>query len=186
MSYVFVGRPKRTGARANPTQVATTMSAPQKKRSSHFSDWTVQGTVLLHVAMHWMIFLVAVGAFLLFLEAIDGEPSDAWENMLRRHGPSVLFVLVLSPIYIRELCKLTNRFAGPMVRVRRGMHELAEGRDVAPIHFRPGDFWQELATDFNLVAERLRNSSKPGSSRPAPDGEEEDSEHELVGEHVAV
>jgi hypothetical protein len=134
--------------------------------------------------MHWLIFLVAVGAFLLFLEAIDGEPSDAWENMLRRHGPSVLFVLVLSPIYIRALCKLTNRFAGPMVRVRRGMHDLAEGRDVAPIHFRPGDFWQDLATDFNQVAERLRASRQAGSPAPSPQCEEDDCESELVGQHV--
>lgn len=157
-----------------------------KKRSTHFSDWTVQGTVLLHIAMHWLLFLVAVGAFLLFLEAIDGESSDAWENMLRRHAPSVLFVLVLSPIYIRELCKLTNRFAGPMVRVRRAMHDLAEGRAVAPIQFRPGDFWQELATDFNRVAERVQAANKPASPAPSLASEEEDSASELVTEHVAV
>jgi len=162
------------------------MPAAKKHRTTHLSDWTVQGTLLLHIALHWLIFLIAVGALLLFLEAIDGEASDAWENMLRRHGPTVFFALVLTPIYIRELCKLTNRFAGPMVRVRRAMHDLAEGRDVAPIQFRPGDFWQELATDFNRVAERVRASNHPAAPCPLPELDEETSSRELVEEHAGV
>lgn len=159
------------------------MAASKKPRNSHLSDWAVQGTVLLHIAMHWLMFLVTVGAFLLFLELVSGEPRDAWQNMLRRHGPSMLVVLVLAPIFIRELCKLTNRFAGPMVRLRRAMHDLAEGREVAPVQFRPGDFWAELATDFNRVAQRVQGSSKPAAPSPRS---HDDSPSELVAEHAGV
>lgn len=160
------------------------MAATKKSRNSHFSDWAVQGTVLLHIAVHWLLFLVFVGTFLLFIEVVDGEPRDAWENVLRRHGPSILIVLVLAPIYIRELCKLTNRFAGPMVRLRRAMRDLAEGNEVAPIQFRPGDFWQDLATDFNRVAERVKASSKPAVQ--VADRSCDDSQSELVAEQAAV
>jgi len=185
MSYVFVGRPKRALRRGRAsTQVATTMSALKKTRNTYFSDRAVQGTVLLHIAMHWLMFLFTVGAFLLFIEAVSGEPSDAWQNMLRRHGPSIVVVLVLVPIYIRELCKLTNRFAGPMVRIRRAMHDLAEGRQVAPIHFRPGDFWQDLATDFNQVAQRVQGS-KPATPTLSVCSDDHSAD-ELAEEHAVV
>ena len=77
--------------------------------------------------------------------------------MIGRHSPTVLAVLVLAPIFLRDLCKLTNRFAGPLVRLRRAMKDLADGREVAPIHFREGDFWQDLADDFNRAAERVQS-----------------------------
>ena len=57
-----------------------------------------------------------------------------------------------------------------MVRLRRSMHDLAEGRDVATIQFREGDFWQELAVDFNRVVGRVKSAQdnvEEGGSQPA-------------------
>ena len=126
----------------------------QRKRL--FVDRSVQGAILLRLIIHWVLFLFAAGAFLYFIELLGGSPRDAGKNMVSRHAPTVLAVLVLAPIFLRDLCKLTNRFAGPMVRLRRAMHDLAEGREGASIHFRDGDFWDELAVDFNRIVERVQ------------------------------
>ena len=126
------------------------------KRKKHFVDWSVQGAILLRLILHWALFVFAAGAFLYFIELVGGAPRNAGKILVARHGPTVLAVLVLAPIFLRDLCKLTNRFAGPMVRLRRAMHDLAEGRDVAPIQIRDGDFWGELAVDFDRVVDRVR------------------------------
>ena len=93
------------------------------------------------------------------IELLAGDPRDAGKNLLARHGPTLLAVLALAPILIRDLCRLTNRFAGPMVRLRRAMHDLAEGREVSPIHFRERDFWKDLVIDFNRVVERVQSTN---------------------------
>lgn len=121
---------------------------------------SVQGAILLRLVVHWALFLIAAGALLYFVELLIGHPRDAGRNLIVRHGPTALSVVVLAPIFLLDLCKLTNRFAGPMVRLRRAMHELAEGRDVAPVCFREHDFWQDLAMDFNRVIDRVQAADR--------------------------
>ena len=45
-----------------------------------------------------------------------------------------------------------------MIRLRRALHDLANGREVAPIHFRKRDFWQEMANDFNRIAKQIQST----------------------------
>lgn len=148
------------------------------KRKKHFADRSVQGAMLLRLVVHWAVFLVVAGAFLFFVELLAGTPRETGKSLASRHGPTVLAVFALAPIFLRDLCKLTNRFAGPMVRLRRAMRDLADGREVAPVQFRDGDFWQELAEDFNRVRTRvhcLSNKVKSGETRPCVETEEPES-----------
>ena len=142
------------------------MPAQNIQRKKQFIDRAVQGALLLHFVGHWVFFLIAVSASLFFIDMLIGDPRDAWKNVVPRHGPILLVMLVLTPIFIRDLFHLSNRFAGPMVRLRRVMHDLAEGREVSPIHFRDRDFWKDLATDFNRVAERVQASATHAPESP--------------------
>jgi hypothetical protein len=130
------------------------------KRKKYFVDRSVQGAILLRLVMHWTMFVIVAGTFLYFVEMIVSPPGEAGRNVVSRHGPTVLAVVVLAPIFLRDLCKLTNRFAGPMVRLQRAMRDLAEGRDVPAFHFRDGDYWQQLAIDFNQIATRMQRLSQ--------------------------
>ena len=132
---------------------------PKNMRKTNICDRTVQGILLLHVAGHWLLFLFAAAGLVLFIEILSGNPHDAWKNMANRHGPSVLAILVLAPLFLRDLCKLTNRVAGPMVCMRRALRGLADGREVAPIQFRERDFWKDMATDFNRVLARTQTAN---------------------------
>ena len=148
--------------------------SPNKKnlRRKHFTDRAVQGALLLHTAGNWLVFLFTVAVFVFFIEMLNGGPRDAWQAMLRRYAPSLWAVVLLAPVFLCDLVKLSNRFAGPMVRLRREMRNLAEGRAVAPVRFRDGDFWQDLADDFNRVAQRVEaagaaaQQGQPAVDRP--------------------
>lgn len=130
-----------------------------RKRTKNFIDRSVQGSVLLRLVAHWMLFLVTAGAFLFFVELLTSDPRDAGRNVWLRYGPVSLTVIVLGPIFLHDLCKVTNRIAGPILRLRKAMRELADGQDVAPIEFREGDFWQDLAVEFNRVLERVQTKN---------------------------
>ncbi len=127
------------------------------KRKKHFVDGAIQGTIILRIIAHWFFFVVVTGAFVVGIEVLSNDTGEAFKNLLPRHGITILVVLVLSPIFMYDVCLLTHRFAGPMVRLRRGMCELADGREVEHLHFRDRDFCQPLATEFNRVVDRIRS-----------------------------
>ena len=60
------------------------------------------------------------------------------------------------------------------------MKQLAAGESVEPLYFREGDYWQDLAQEFNAVLERVNAESERWPSnthmipdRPADDGEQD-------------
>ena len=131
------------------------MAENQDRRNKQMSEQSVQGALLLHILGHWAFFVFAMGVYLYFVEMLSGDQVNVWKNVQQRHGPTLLAVIVFAPIVIRDVCKLTNRFAGPIVRLRRSMQELADGKSVKPIKFRDRDFWPDLAINFNRIAERV-------------------------------
>lgn len=64
-------------------------------------------------------------------------------------------LLLLGPIMMYDLLKVTNRFAGPMYSLHREMQRLVEHRSEREIRFRDHDYWNEMATTFNRLREEL-------------------------------
>jgi hypothetical protein len=80
--------------------------------------------------------------------------------------------------------RMSNRFVGPIYRLRRSMRSLANGADVDPVFLRDGDYWFDFAEDFNRVATEM-GAIKPADlvNRDASDEldiEDAPSEEELV------
>ena len=71
-------------------------------------------------------------------------------------APAAIGSLLLLPIVLVDVLRLSNRFTGPMFRVRRMMGQLARGEHVPPLKFRDGDYWMDFADDFNAVAARMQ------------------------------
>ncbi len=53
------------------------------------------------------------------------------------------------------------------------MHDLAQGKPVAAVRFRHGDFWQEFADDFNTVAARTKEAKRPPRPPNSSAGEDD-------------
>jgi hypothetical protein len=74
-----------------------------------------------------------------------------------------------------DIVRMSNRFVGPVVRLRGALRELAENRPAQPLNFRDDDFWRELATDFNKAAARCARDAME-LSRPTEAMSREESE----------
>ena len=102
-----------------------------------------------------------------------------WQNQ-----PALLVSLFVIPIFMYDMLKTNHRIAGPLYRLKQEMMKLSEsenGSVLGPLKFRDGDFWGELANEFNRVLSRVRCQDdrmkdyfeRANESRPESISEEE-------------
>ncbi len=128
-------------------------------RKKLFIDRKVQGTLLLRVMLYWIYCLAAVLLLVACWSVFTEKPSSSNELFRRlavHYAPGILASFLLLPIVLWDCLRVSNRFAGPIVRVRRTLQKIAEGEDVKPLSFRDGDFWQEFTDDFNAAMLKQR------------------------------
>ena len=131
------------------------MAAKTWFRKRFFVDYRVQGALIVRVVLYWLMCLLTIMLVLLSWGMIAGpaRPLNAHLTELwTLHGPAAVASLLVLPAVIFDLLRVSNRFAGPMFRLRRSLHDLAQDKPVLAVRFRQGDFWQEFAEDFNTVA----------------------------------
>ena len=128
------------------------------KRTKLLVDGKIQGTLAVRAALYWGFCLLTLTLMLLCWRVATGpiQPFlSHMEEMWGQFGPVAIASLLLLPIVIVDILRTSNRFAGPMFRLRKSMQRLARGEEIEPIKFREGDFWQDFAEDFNAIAARF-------------------------------
>lgn len=146
-----------------------------KRRSLHFVDVEVQSTLVLRLCLHWVVFLITTSIATFFWIHLTEGPTGDWHQTWVRFSstlmPLVLVSLALLPPFILDAVKLSNRFSGPVYRLRRALSMLAKGQTVRPLEFRSNDFWTSLAQDFNQVLlRRASTEANPSDSTTEPKG----------------
>lgn len=140
----------------------------QRKRV--FVDRAVQGALVWRMLAYWAACVLFITVPLLIGRTLV-EPETYFFEQLgavwRQFGPALTCTIVILPLVLYDVVKFTNRFAGPMFRLRREMRRLARGEPVRPMRFRGSDFWQQFAVSFNQIAERLQQVEHS----PGPEGD---------------
>lgn len=133
----------------------------KKRRKKDYIDPEVQGALARRMIAQWGLFTLAAGVLALALQWMSnpfaplGETlSEAWWT----YGPLLLVLVGLAPIFIFDAIRLSNRFTGPVHRLRQVTHALASGETPQRVEFRGADFWKDLAADFNRIVDRLADS----------------------------
>ena len=130
------------------------------KRRQLYVDSHVQGAIIRRVAVYWaccvlfMVIPLCIGNLfrrpdLLFYEQFGILWNQYW--------PILVCMVCMLPFSLLDALQLSNRFAGPMFRLRRHMHLLAENKQLEPLMLREEDFCHEMALDFNRILERHGN-----------------------------
>lgn len=122
-------------------------------RTSFLIDPKVQWALIRRLMMHWCLMLLALVSAGVVIELFSGDEDvtflGAIKSSFGTQGPLIVLMFLLVPVYLHDVVKISHRFAGPMLRLRRILKSLAKGGNGAQLKFRPGDFWQETADDFN-------------------------------------
>ncbi len=127
-------------------------------RKQYFVDPKVQGALMIRAALYWCFCIVSIITMVLCWRIVTGPArvfythfDDMWFHM----GPALVTAALLLPIILTDVVRMSNRFTGPLLRLRNSMRAVAQGQQVAPLRYRPNDFWHEVAEEFNALAARV-------------------------------
>jgi hypothetical protein len=111
--------------------------------------------LLFRTVLYWFFLLAATSLIMLCVSAVR-EPgatlAEYYQRFLTRHGIVAFATLILLPFVLYDVLATSNRFAGPLYRMRQAMRDLASGVRIEPIQFRERDFWRDVADEFNALA----------------------------------
>jgi len=135
----------------------------KQRRKKALVDPPVQQSLLKRMVLHWVVYVVAAMTLTLALQ-FCGQPfkpmkwhlSELWWNQ----APSLLALLALLPVFILDSIKVSNKFAGPILRLRTAISDVSSGKKSEPLSFREGDFWQSLARDFNSMVAKITDKQQ--------------------------
>ncbi len=130
----------------------------QPRRTKHFIDSNVQGALARRILLHWLAFM-AVAFLVSFILQVLSNPfrpiSAHLQDMWFTHGPFLLVMVFLLPVFVVDSIKLSHRFTGPVFNLRRAICEIAAGAAPRKLKFRRHDFWKDLAEDYNAMLTQL-------------------------------
>lgn len=134
------------------------------RRMQNLVDREVQTSLARRLLLHWLLFLIATSLSVLMWVRLIEAPTDSWQTVINmsigRLIPLAVTAVVLLPMFIKDSITLSNRFAGPVVRVRRALADFADGKSIEPVELRQGDFWKSLAHEVNRVTRKVENETK--------------------------
>ena len=133
------------------------------KRKKNYVDNKVQGALLRRIFSHWFMFFFVAGFSVILLQTLLGDSNvPVWDRLKYQTGEFTFFALVmvaLFPVFMLDTIRFSNRFVGPIGRLRRHLRQLAQG-DTSDCNFRGDDFWSEAATEFNTVAALVKKQQE--------------------------
>jgi hypothetical protein len=127
-------------------------------RRRFYVDSKVQSVLIGRVILYWILSTLLLGIITVCWMVITDplkmsylEHIDMWFFV----GPICVVSVMVLPLIVIDVIRISNRFVGPILRLRRSMRDLAQGKNVDPITFRRDDFWRDFADDFNAVRAHL-------------------------------
>ncbi len=124
-------------------------------------DPDVQGLILRRVVLYWIACLLFVSIpHAIVLSFTDPSRiffqhvGDVWIQ----YWPILLTATILLPFVLYDALRFSNRFAGPVYRLRRELKNYIQGESYKDIKFREGDYWPDLADCCNQIVRKAENS----------------------------
>ena len=166
---------QRSGfVRQNQEKALEKLKMSDKKRKQNYVDTKVQGALLRRIISHWFVFFFVAGITIVAMQALLGDPAQSISERVAAKASDLgiigIVLLAIFPAFLLDTIRFSNRFAGPVVRLRRGLRELGENGTTTDITFRDDDFWADMAAEFNRVKARVdaANDEQPVVETVAP------------------
>jgi len=130
----------------------------RKFRLRVFVDGKLQGGLCLRVTWYWLCCQATTALMLgccLILRGVPFSPGEWLQRICVEYGQAFLASTLVLPLLLIDCLVFSNRVAGPIYRLRKAMRQLADSGSAPRMQFRSADLWQDLASEFNRVTERL-------------------------------
>ena len=128
-----------------------------RKRKQKYVDTDVQGALLRRIVFHWVAFFFVTGMTVILMKSLIGDMNltfmDNVKNSIGEFSLIAVILLCLFPVFLLDTVRFSNRFVGPIGRLRRHLSELGTEKTTQKCSFRDNDFWSGMANEFNKVVD---------------------------------
>ena len=145
-------------------------------------QWYVDKEVQKDLAKRLFFYLIACILFVSLPIALVNTVKNVEKNFFTHvaevfynHWPIMLTIGLMLPFAVNDMIRLSNRFAGPVFRLRRELATFAETGHMKEVFFRDNDFWKDLAFGVNRLTRRIRELEEELADQNQPSDVIEDS-----------
>ncbi len=118
----------------------------------------VQVSLILRALLYGAACMTYFTVIQFFTQAMNHPGIQVSEIFLSLTDEAIYWVpgfLVLGPLMVYDMLRITNRVAGPIYSMRREMQAIVAGESGRGLKFRNDDYWDSLATDFNALRKEI-------------------------------
>ena len=98
------------------------------------------------------------------MQMLLGDPNKTIVERITSPGSGLMLIgvimLALFPAFALDTIRFSNRFVGPVARLRKFMRDMNDGQRVPVLAFRDNDFWSEIADEFNSISQRVQEQAE--------------------------
>jgi hypothetical protein len=139
------------------------MNLPTAERRKFRLDPLVQGEVARQCFYYWVGYLSAILLFLsAWISVVDQPQSFAgfWQKLMTLGLPTLVGSALLLPLLFIHSARFSNRFSGPMYRIRKTLSALSRGETNEHLELRKDDYWEDLADDVERISQYIEQLQK--------------------------
>ena len=123
-------------------------------RQKVWIDSNVQGVLVGRIILYWsgilLYFGISMGCFQM-MQYPEWTIAEHFQSIFEQVWPCLPTFVLLLPLVIFDIVRLSNRFVGPIYRLRMHLSKLNSNANTYPLNFRDDDYWQQLAEPINQL-----------------------------------
>ncbi len=127
-------------------------------REKFWIDDKVQGVLIGRVMLYWAVGVIYLGLGIVgfqFYENPNWSILQHLQCLFSQVWPWLPSMVLLVPLIVCDIVRLSNLFAGPIYRLRNHLNQLVDDPECVPLKFRVDDYWQELSVPVNRLQTEL-------------------------------
>ena len=121
-------------------------------------QWSLVKRILVHWLTFFVLLVIVLGVAHYFKSMLFPNENGAWA-FFAQNWLTFLVLIAAIPVFVYDTLRMSNRFAGPLARLRESLRELASGDTVQPLTVRRGDYLSDLVDSFNEVIARFSDET---------------------------
>jgi len=130
----------------------------KSKRKQTFIDPEVQTAIIKRIVTYWLAGIMFI-LMPLTLSNTWMQPDvhivSHFTSVVMQYWPILLMMFLLLPLAVYDVNRFSNRFVGPIYRLRKVLENFEETGKLEKFKFREKDYWQDLAGQINSVSQRI-------------------------------
>lgn len=121
-------------------------------------DNDVQVSLVMRALLYGAVCMTYFTVIQFFTQSLNHPGKSLTECLMCLADEAIYWVpgfLILGPLMVYDMLRISNRFAGPIFALRRQMQALIDRQPSRELTFRDDDHWDCLAAQFNQLRTEL-------------------------------